>query len=245
MKRFSFFLILLVIFLTPYISSSNISKNFQETCVEGDCVNGQGTYIFFDGSKYDGEWKDDFPNGQGIMTWTDGSKYVGEFKDGLPNGKGTLTSADGKIHVGEFKNGAPHGQGTRTYLSGAKYAGEFKDGLANGKGKLISPDGEEQVGEFKDGVPVSSSEDSKVSNSDGSSYAGESKDDLSNSLTILIFLVVGMGLLGFIIYALIDGTEISSSSDQAPIINSYPPKQAKEENSRNLDAVIPEELSNK
>ncbi len=27
-------------------------------CIKGDCVNGQGTYTFSDGSKNEGEWKD-------------------------------------------------------------------------------------------------------------------------------------------------------------------------------------------
>jgi len=45
-------------------------------------MNGQGTYTFPDGQKYEGEWKDDEYHGQGTFTWSDGDKYVGEFKGG-------------------------------------------------------------------------------------------------------------------------------------------------------------------
>ncbi len=72
----------------------------------------QGTYIWFDGRKYEGEFKDDKPNGQGIVTWPGGRKYVGEFKDGEKHGQGTFTWSDGRKYVGEFKDGFMHGQGT-------------------------------------------------------------------------------------------------------------------------------------
>ena len=54
-------------------------------CVEGDCVNGQGTY-----------------------SYRSGSRYVGEFKYGKRNGKGTLTRADGVIFpCGLWKDDEP------------------------------------------------------------------------------------------------------------------------------------------
>ena len=56
-----------------------------ETCIEGDCENGQGTY-----------------------TCSDGGKYVGEWKSGLMNGQGTATNSDGIIlHSGLWKDGKP------------------------------------------------------------------------------------------------------------------------------------------
>ena len=45
-------------------------------------ANCYGTFIFPDGAKYVGEFKDGKPHGQGTMTSSDGTKYVGEFKDG-------------------------------------------------------------------------------------------------------------------------------------------------------------------
>jgi hypothetical protein len=73
-------------------------------CVEGDCINGQGTYTFASGDKYIGEWKDDKKYGQGTLTFAGGDKYVGEFKDNKKNGQGTYTFASGDKYIGEWKD---------------------------------------------------------------------------------------------------------------------------------------------
>lgn len=39
-----------------------------------------------------------------MYMYKDGSKYVGEFKDGKKNGQGTATFANGDKYVGEFMN---------------------------------------------------------------------------------------------------------------------------------------------
>ena len=52
-------------------------------CIEGDCENGLGTYVFTDGSSYSGEWKDGFPNGSGILKYIDGLKDEGEWRGGF------------------------------------------------------------------------------------------------------------------------------------------------------------------
>ena len=46
-------------------------------CIEGDCINGYGTFTYADGSKYVGEFKDGKRNGQGTKTRVDGSTYDG------------------------------------------------------------------------------------------------------------------------------------------------------------------------
>jgi len=43
---------------------------------------GQGTFYWFDGDKYTGEYKDGKRHGQGTYTHLDGRKYEGEWKDG-------------------------------------------------------------------------------------------------------------------------------------------------------------------
>lgn len=52
-------------------------------CIEGDCENGSGMYVFTDGSSYSGAWKDGFPDGSGILKYIDGSKDEGEWKGGF------------------------------------------------------------------------------------------------------------------------------------------------------------------
>ena len=67
--------------------------------------NGQGTYIYPNGEKYVGDWKNGKYHGHGTFTYPDGNMYVGEFKDGLKNGQGTLTSPYGEKYEGKFKDG--------------------------------------------------------------------------------------------------------------------------------------------
>ena len=88
-------------------------------------------YLWENGTKYMGEWKDGKRHGQGNMTYHDGRKYVGEWKDGGKNGQGTFTSPDGEKYVGEWKDNKFHGQGTYTFgkgeFDGNKYVGEFRE----------------------------------------------------------------------------------------------------------------------
>ena len=92
-----------------------------------------------------------FHNCFGTYSWYDGDKYVGEWKDDKKNGQGTYTSAGGDKYVGEYQDDMQHGQGIYTYASGSKYIGGYKDGKKNGQGTYISTNGEKYVGEFKDG----------------------------------------------------------------------------------------------
>ena len=50
-------LLLLLVFGDPAYSA-------ETGCIEGDCVNGTGTYVFSSGSRYEGQWKDDTYDGQ-------------------------------------------------------------------------------------------------------------------------------------------------------------------------------------
>ena len=91
---------------------------------------GQGTFTYgkgkWEGDKYEGEFKVGYRNGQGTYNWSIGDKYVGEFKDDKPNGEGTYTWPDGRKHEGEFKEGIKHGQGTFTLSNGSRYVGEWR-----------------------------------------------------------------------------------------------------------------------
>jgi hypothetical protein len=43
---------------------------------------GNGTIIFSNGEKYEGELKEGMRHGQGTVTLPNGDKYLGEWKDG-------------------------------------------------------------------------------------------------------------------------------------------------------------------
>ena len=148
----------------------------QETgCISGNCVNGQGTYVFTNGMKYVGEWKDGDRHGQGTEYYVlmpaigdgvselaahVGKNYVGEWKDNKYHGQGTLTFHDRK-YVGEFKDGRYNGQGTLTYTKWkqpdyivTKYVGEFRDSNFNGQGTMTYADGSVKAGIWEDGYII-------------------------------------------------------------------------------------------
>jgi hypothetical protein len=128
-------LFLLLFFFLVY------SNSVFAACIEGSCVNGKGTFIMVNGTKYVGEFKENQMNGQGTLIYTDGTKYVGEFKENQMNGQGTLTYKDGRKYIGEFQDNWYHGQGTLTYKDGRKYIGEFRWGEYHGQGALTYVDG--------------------------------------------------------------------------------------------------------
>jgi len=165
MKK-AFLLILLIICLTP-------PDSFGDDCIEGDCVNGQGTMVYATGHKFTGGFKDGGRHGDGVLlmpgdrkivgTWQnneivegtftqrDGTQYVGQWKFRERNGQGTLTFADGRKYTGAFKSGQRHGQGTMLYPDGRKYVGNFNYGERSGSGTMTYPDGRKYTGEFKAG----------------------------------------------------------------------------------------------
>ena len=82
MKIFPFFLIPLILFLSPGVTLGYGGG----MCVEGDCVNGQGALKYSSGTQYVGEFRDDKFNGHGTLTYPSGTQYVGMFKDGKKHG---------------------------------------------------------------------------------------------------------------------------------------------------------------
>jgi len=158
--------ILILLFLVPGVALG-------DECVEGDCVNGNGTMVYSTGHKYTGHFKDGVRHGEGVMllpggrkivgVWVeneiregtfsapDGSIYEGQWEFRERNGQGTLTFPDGRKYVGDFKSDQRHGQGTMTWPDGRVYAGDFEHGARTGQGTMTYPDGQKYSGEFKDG----------------------------------------------------------------------------------------------
>ena len=144
-----------------------------DECVEGDCVNGQGTMVYSTGHKFTEGFKEGMRHGKGVMmlpggrklvgvwedneiregtvTYPDGSVYTGQWKFRERSGQGTITWPDGRKYTGEFKSGQRHGKGTMTYPDGRKYVGDFKFGERTGQGTMTYPDGRKYIGEFEGG----------------------------------------------------------------------------------------------
>ncbi len=113
-----------------------------------------GSFIFEDGARYDGEWRENKYHGQGTYLFANGDKYTGEFKQDKSDGHGTFYYADGDKYVGEYRGDLRHGRGIYTFgpksqFAGDKYVGEYKDGQYHGYGTYFWADGAKDVGEFK------------------------------------------------------------------------------------------------
>ena len=50
-------------------------------------------------------------DGEGIFIWPDGRKYIGSYKDDKKDGFGTFEWSDGRKYRGLWKNGKQHGDG--------------------------------------------------------------------------------------------------------------------------------------
>lgn len=75
-------------------------------CIEGDCEDGQGTFVYKEGSsKYTGAFKEDMPHGYGTCIYANGDVYIGEWTEGAFGGKGTLTLRDKTAIDGYWKAG--------------------------------------------------------------------------------------------------------------------------------------------
>ena len=73
-------------------------------------MNGIGLFLWKDGSKYYGNYKNNIKEGKGKFTWSNGKSFEGNFLNGKPNGRGILTIIDENNNVissdmVEYENG--------------------------------------------------------------------------------------------------------------------------------------------
>lgn len=107
-------------------------------------MDGQGTYLFGDGSKYFGEWKNNRFHGQGTFTWASGDKYIGEFKDGKKSGQGTFfylaeNAWKGDLYIGEWKEDKINGLGVLTKANRKRFEGVWENGNFISEAKVNLP----------------------------------------------------------------------------------------------------------
>jgi hypothetical protein len=100
----------------------------QTGCTIGDCENGKGRFIFDNGDKYIGEFKNSLPHGRGAYYNKDGSTYKGPFLEGKRQGYGTFVWANGEKYIGEYLNNMRHGEGIYTFNDGKQQKGVWRDG---------------------------------------------------------------------------------------------------------------------
>ena len=138
------FLYSLVEFSDSTSKTNNYSSNTQAIdkpktgCIWGNCNYGTGEYIFTNGDKYIGEWRDGSFDGKGTLTWSFGDQYSGEWKDGSRTGLGTYTWANGKQYSGKWKDGIRDGEGTYTSADKTKrWPAKFENGEDHCQGNFL------------------------------------------------------------------------------------------------------------
>jgi len=105
-------------------------------CVTGDCTNGKGVYVYENGDRYEGEFKDGRRSGEGVFQYANGDSFAGSYDNDVRNGRGVYIFKNGDRYEGDFKNGEREGKGVYTFHDGKVYDGEFiKDGQS-GKGNF-------------------------------------------------------------------------------------------------------------
>ncbi len=67
--------------------------------------------MYFQGGKYEGCWKCDFPNGIGKFSMSDGSYMTGTFRNGQIHGFGKAKFANHDQYTGLFAGGRMTGAG--------------------------------------------------------------------------------------------------------------------------------------
>ncbi|MDH3775479.1 MAG: hypothetical protein OER59_00325, partial [Desulfobulbaceae bacterium] len=88
--------ILSILTLVLILNISNSVAAIEGTCIQGNCNNGYGIFIFDDGRVYEGQWKMGLFDGMGKLIFISGSKYTGEFKKGHIHGYGKINLLDGR-----------------------------------------------------------------------------------------------------------------------------------------------------
>lgn len=101
---------------------------------------GYGKYVFrkvkgkMRNACYMGHYVNNKKNGQGTFMYPDGAKYEGSWKDDLRHGFGSYSYTNGDLYRGEWEHDRRHGQGTYTYAaSGMQYEGQWYEGKRSGK----------------------------------------------------------------------------------------------------------------
>ena len=120
-------------------------------CINGECINGLGTVILPDKTKYTGEFQRGLMHGYGKIIFPDKSGYKGSWSNDKMHGQGVITYPDGAVYTGSVSKNIRHGHGNMVFPKGMKFAGEFRNDMRHGPGKRIFPDGTTYEGMWRNG----------------------------------------------------------------------------------------------
>ena len=84
-----------------------MSNNKNVLFLREEYGDGQGTYIYPNGEKYEGDWKNGKYPGHGTYSWSNRNKYEGQFKNWNWHGHGKFSVPNGHHILGQFKEQKP------------------------------------------------------------------------------------------------------------------------------------------
>ena len=135
-------------------------------CIDGNCENGYGTFLYSNGGTAKGHWSNGELDGYGVMVFgkgdSEGDIYKGNFSNGLRNGKGCyyFSKIDATL-IGEFKESKIEGHCKVYFGKNSLWNGTFKGNWKNDYCKewvdylKITKDGEQYIekpGAFFDSI---------------------------------------------------------------------------------------------
>lgn len=154
-----------------WVKGEQTSNDVAGSCINGNCYDGDGVYVYQDGSMYEGHFRKGYPDGEGKYSDKDGSVYTGHWQKGYYSGYGELSNPDGTQKNGLWDKGRFSGEVNTTTMQGcisgncydgygvmiyddaSYYLGDFKDGVSSGSGSYYLPDGTSVRGSFSKDQP--------------------------------------------------------------------------------------------
>lgn len=123
-------------------------------CLQGDCLNGSGIFVYPNGNRFEGIWKGGKLQ-NGLLNYQNGDRYQGNFYNNERHGLGLYFYQSGNRYEGVFSNGDKV-EGTFHYNNGNRYIGQFSDNMRNGLGTMYTNDGKTYNGYWRDNKYVDS-----------------------------------------------------------------------------------------
>lgn len=113
----------------------------------------KGTFRFWNGTVYEGEFRNGKFHGKGRMALADSSIVEGSFVDDRENDV-TLTRPDGSVFSGQVSRGKPAGKGVLRLADRSSIVGNFTPAGATGTGLLLDAQGRPSyAGPFNGTIP--------------------------------------------------------------------------------------------
>lgn len=132
-------------------------STYLNICLQGNCINGTGTFTDNDGSEYTGSFKNGKKEGKGKSVSANGYTYDGDWKDNKKEGWGKYSFKNTAFsflyrdwtYEGQWKNDSMNGKGKFFFYDSSYYTGSVAANARSGYGKYVFKDSTTLEGEWK------------------------------------------------------------------------------------------------